>query len=130
MKRTQITVTELCTAGGITKQAVYKVIRSGKLTFKDGGADVLKLLAEWEAKRDHARADRLGPVLRKIIESRGLEIPAAVKPKPPSAGKEPAAVDASGSPVSLVGRDAEILAACGLGIRTRKRCPADSAHGM
>ena len=101
MKRTQITVTELCTAGGITKQAVYKAIRSGKVTFKDGEADVLKLLAEWEAKRDHARSDRLGPVLRRIIESRGLEIPAAAKPKPSSASKEPAAVDTNGAPSHL-----------------------------
>jgi phage terminase small subunit len=101
MKRTRITVNELCTAGGITKQAVYQSIRGGKLTFKDGAADVLKLLAEWNAKRDYARPDRLGPVLLKIIASRGLEMPAAVKTKPSSASKEPAVVNASGAPDHL-----------------------------
>ncbi len=100
MKENQITIKQLCTAGGISKQGIYRNIRSGKLTFKDGAADVLKLLAEWNAKRDYAHADRLGPVLRKIIESRGLELPAAAKPKPPSAAKEPA-VDASGVPAHL-----------------------------
>jgi phage terminase small subunit len=101
MKKREITTPELYGTGGVSKQAVYKAIRGGKLTFKDGKADVISLLAEWDRKRDPTRADRIGPALRRLVQERGLAMPSEKKPKRPAVPDEPAAVDAHGAPAHL-----------------------------
>jgi phage terminase small subunit len=72
MKDKYITIGELVKLGGLSRQAVYKNIRAGKLAFKDGRADAVKLLAEWRRKADPSRDDKIGPGLERIIRERGL----------------------------------------------------------
>ena len=76
----KISVADIVKSGGVSKVAVYKAIRAGKLTFKDGKADPVRLFAEWRSKRDPSRDDKIGPALEKIIRKMGLgSIPAAKK---------------------------------------------------
>ena len=97
----QINLGDIYKSGEISRQTVYKLIRAGKLTFTAGKADVTALLAEWNAKRDPTRTDKLGEVLRGIIAERNLTVQHQKKPKP--ATREPAVVDSDGVPGHLSG---------------------------
>ena len=100
MKAKRITVGQLSKAGGISRTAVYKVIKAGNLTFSDGAADPVKLMAEWRKGHDPTRHDKIGPALEQIIQKLGLKTPSEMKPKPAAAPDEPA-VDSSGAPAHL-----------------------------
>jgi hypothetical protein len=72
MKNKHITIGDLVKFGGLSRQAVYKQIRAGKLPFRDGRGDPVKLLTSWRKAADPTRDDKIGPALERIIQERGL----------------------------------------------------------
>jgi phage terminase small subunit len=101
MANRTITVSELAKEGGVSRQAIHKAIRAGNLTLKGGVGEPVKLLAEWRAKHDPSRNDRIGPALGRIIEQRGLKMPTNAATVPKATAADQAAVDASGAPAYL-----------------------------
>ena len=103
MRNRSVTVAELARDGKISRNAIYKAIRAGNLTFEGGSADPVKLLIQWRAKHDPTRDDKIGPALERIIEKRGLTVPAEeYKGTPGMAGAiDLPALDANGAPLYL-----------------------------
>jgi hypothetical protein len=101
MKNTRVTINEIV-AAGVSKQRVYRLIRTKTLTFKNGAADPVKLLAEWRKKADPTRDDKIGPALEGIIRGCGLTVPADGNvPSGRSEAIVEAPPDASGAPGHL-----------------------------
>jgi len=100
MRSKGITVAQLAREGNVSRVAVYKAIKAGNLTFDGGSADPVKLLVEWRSKHDPSRNDKIGPALERIIDKRGLTVPAESKPERPQPAGEPA-LDANGAPAYL-----------------------------
>jgi len=100
MEHKYITVADIVRSGNVSKAAVYKQIRAGKLTFKDGKADPVKLLAEWRKKRDPSRDDKIGPALEQIIAAAGLPQPAQSTESSKPATTE-TVMDTNGAPLHL-----------------------------
>lgn len=71
----KITAVELVKLGRVGKSSVYRAIKAGKLTFKGGRADPLKLAAEWQRKRDPSQDDKVGPAIERVIGALGLTGP-------------------------------------------------------
>jgi phage terminase small subunit len=95
-----ISVSDL-TKNGVSKSAVYKAMRAGQLTFQDGKADPVLLLAEWTAKHDNRWEGKIGPALERIIQGMGLVLPDEGKSRQQELTDDEPVLDADTAPAHL-----------------------------
>jgi hypothetical protein len=100
MKRSNsITVAELATAG-VSRQAIHKAVKSGKLPHFP--ASIASLSVAWGKNRDLARNDKITGALERLAKDRGIRIntrPATPKPAKVT-GSPIQAFESDGSPAA------------------------------
>jgi phage terminase small subunit len=71
------------------------------LRFPLSGADPVKLLAYWQAHRDPAYNDKIGPILERLVQEAGVEAPKPKPAKAKTAARATTSVESDGCPSDL-----------------------------